>query len=852
MFTATYRLQFRAEFPFAAAAALAPYLASLRISHVYSSPILSAREGSAHGYDGIGHEHISEALGGEEGFAAMAAALRAYGIGIILDIVPNHVAVGGGDNPMWLDLLRHGRASRYAKWFDVDFNSRIDWLRGKIHVPFLDGTLADVLLARTLTLRPMPDGSGHALVHGEHVFPIRPEDEAEIVAQGPAAFMTPARLGALASRQNYLLDDWRNAGDVINWRRFFDITQLAALRMENREAFDAVHAVPLRLYAEGLIDGLRIDHIDGLADPQGYCRTLREELDRRQPDRPPSATPGRALLVVEKILGHGELLPAAWDSDGTTGYDFMDQVSALQHDASSEHALATAWADISGRASDFSSEEDVARREVLDRAFDGQRERLVDAIFDAAPAGSGITRASMRRALTDVLAAMRAYRGYDGEEDALHPAVQRALDAARDAPMAEARALGLIQQIMRSADTRAADIRRLFNQLSAPLAAKAVEDTAFYRFGRLLSRNDVGFHAEQLGIDVAAFHRDMQRRAVDWPRSLLATATHDHKRGEDVRARLAVISEIPDAWNAARRRWRGLLAHLRPAALHPADEDMLMQTLVGCMPPALDAADTEGLAALAERVAEWWTKALREAKLRSSWAAPAKAYETAAVDFAKAILDPARAPGFLADIVAFVGDIAPAGAANALVQMTLRIIAPGIPDTYQGTEFWDFSLVDPDNRRPVDYAARAEALAAQAPVAADDVAALVDGWPDGRIKLALLARLLRLRAELPDVFASGSYEPIEVAGPRGLHAVAFMRRKGASAVLVVAGRLMRDGMEDTAALSPDPVWWGDAALALPADTGPFVPVVGPALTEDARVSNLLPLLPVGVWATRSP
>jgi (1->4)-alpha-D-glucan 1-alpha-D-glucosylmutase len=851
---ATYRLQFHKDFPFAAGRDLAPYLAELCISHVYASPILTARAGSMHGYDIVDYDAINPELGGEAGFREMAEALRRHDIGVILDIVPNHMAVGGSDNRLWLDLLKHGRASDYASWFDVDFDCPDPALNGKVHAPFLGEPYGEALAAGRLAL--VAHDGGHAIAYGEHLFPIRPQDDAEIATSGLDAFGEPERLGALIARQNFLLDWWRNAGDRINWRRFFDITQLAAIRMEEPAAFAAKHAVALRLYAEGLIDGLRIDHVDGLGDPARYCRELRRQLDALQVQRPGGLAKQRAWLVVEKILAAGEHIPADWDVDGSTGYDFMDQVSALQHDGGAKAALATHWVVLSGRARDFHGEEEIARHEILSHSFDGQRERLVDALEEAGAddrEAEGLTRAALRRAVTSLIVQLRAYRSYaTGRDDGVGAGerVQAALRAALSAPLSDPPALRFVASVIAGEGeealrpARITAIRR-FNQLAAPLAAKAVEDTAFYRYGRLLSRNDVGFDAGVLGVGAEDFHTMMGFRARHIPHGMLASATHDHKRGEDVRARLAVLSETPQDWIEASARWFALNQAIRPEGLNPGDEYMLYQMLVGAWPLGLAADDAAGLESLAGRLAAWSQKALREGKLRSGWAAPDEDYERKAAAFVAAALMPSRSAALLREVAGFVEGIARAGAANGLVQLALRCTAPGAPDTYQGTEFWDFSLVDPDNRRPVDFSARRIALAQHLTL---DL--LAETWRDGRIKQAVLRKLLAFRQAEPELFSGGAYEPLTVTGERRDNVLAFLRQRGDKAALVVVGRCLADGLSEGERLAPAGDWWGDTRIALPVETAGARAIIGPELTTDSALSpaDALTDVPLGVWA----
>ena len=757
---ATYRIQFHAGFTFADAAGLADYLADLGISHLYASPITTAKTGSMHGYDVVDPTTINPALGGEDGFRAMAAALRARGIGIIVDIVPNHMGVGGDENAWWLDVLEHGASSRYARFFDIDWQPT-----GKLLAPFLgqpyDGALASG------ALRVSDDGAA-VIAHDAHRFPIRPEDRAAVTAD-PRAYDDPGRLHAMLERQHYRLAWWRTAADEINWRRFFDITELAALRIEDEAVFDAVHALPLRLYAEGLIDGLRIDHVDGLSDPPGYCRRLRAAMEERRPG---------GYLVVEKILAADEPLPNSWQTDGTSGYDFMNEVAALLHDPAGEAPLTVLWTELSGRPGDFHAEERAARVETLERTFPGQLDTVAKAFHAIAP--RDVTKGMIRRALTATLIAFDAYRSYAGSDEDNGERLRAAAARAETAP-------GEADLPARVADwmltwPEARDAARRFEQLAAPLAAKAVEDTAFYRYGRLLSRTDVGFDPARFAQEPSEFLDRIAGRARDFPNAMLATATHDHKRGEDVRARLAVLSEVPGEWRVL---VEGLA--LADRGIDAADAYMILQTIVGAWPMAGDPAGD-----FAERIGEWTRKALREAKLRSSWTAPDEAYEARAIKAAEALIaEPS--------VAAFAHRIVPAGALNGLVQTALRLTLPGVPDTYQGTEFWDLSLVDPDNRRPVDYPAR-RAIAAW-PCA---------DWKSGRIKQALIANALRLRKDRPELFAA-PITPLAVTGERRSHVVAFERRAGDAALIVVAPLRASGGVSGQPVVAP--AFWGDTTVA---------------------------------------
>ncbi|MGB6535513.1 MAG: malto-oligosyltrehalose synthase, partial [Xanthobacteraceae bacterium] len=568
---ATMRLQFHRGFTFAQAAALAPYFASLGVSHLYASPIMTARPGSLHGYDTIDATQVNPELGGEAEFRRLVGELRRHELGLIVDIVPNHMAIGNG-NAWWMDVLAHGSDSHYAKYFDIDWTPTAPRLRGKILLPILGRPYGEALAAGEITLQ-LSAARRPVVRYFDHELPLAAAAAGAVDAGSLAEFATASpdgreRLHRLLEQQHYRLAWWRCANDEINWRRFFDINDLAAIRVEDDEVFEAVHATLLRLYAEGLVDGVRVDHIDGLARPGEYCRRLRARLRALEDNRPPGCPAGPAYLVVEKILGRDEQLPVSWETDGTTGYDFMDEISALQHDGAGEQPLSDLWTQVSGRAAHFRSEEIKARREILQRSFSSQLEATLDALVEITQgdlAMRDISRSALRRCLSEILVHFPVYRIYAevGRSSAadraiLSRAVSRAAKSCLPGDRWLVELLGnwLIGRPIRpAADSLQTIALTRFQQLSAPLSAKAVEDTAFYRYGRLLSRNDVGFDPSRFASSAEEFHARMQARGSTFPRALLATATHDHKRGEDVRARLAVLSEIADEWSAALRRW---------------------------------------------------------------------------------------------------------------------------------------------------------------------------------------------------------------------------------------------------------------------------------------------------------
>jgi malto-oligosyltrehalose synthase len=822
---ATMRLQFHRGFTFAHATALAPYIASLGISHIYASPIMTARSGSLHGYDTIDPTRVNAELGGEVGLRALVCELRRHDLGLIVDIVPNHMAIGNG-NAWWLDVLARGRNSRYAKYFDIDWTPANPHLHGKVLLPILGRPYGEALSAGEIKLGTSEAGQS-VIRYFDHEFPVAP-DCADVGPGSLHEFAADsaagrARLHGLLEQQYYRLAWWRCDNDEINWRRFFDINELAAIRIEDPEVFEAMHGTLFRLYVEGIIDGVRVDHVDGLSLPETYCRQLRARLTALEKQRPPDCPSGPAYFVVEKILAYDEQLPANWETDGTTGYDFMDEISALQHDASGEEPLGKLWQQISGRSNSFASEQREARREILQRSFSSQLEAVLDALFAIAqgdPRTRDISRAALRRTVTEVLAHFPAYRiyaqvGKNSRSDAamLAKAVSGAATSCLPSDRWLVEWLGhwlLGERIRPNADEPQSIALTRFQQLSAPLSAKAVEDTAFYRYGRLLSRNDVGFDPGRFACSTAEFHNRMQLRKDTFPHAMLSTATHDHKRGEDVRARLAVLSEIADEWGNFLERWLALSAEQFPSKTgqplpDAADRTTLFQTLVGAWPmqPTLDDA---GLDRFAERITAWQLKSLKEAKLRSEWTTPNEPYERAAGEFVSWLF---AASPLLPEIAAFARRIAPAGAVNSLGQTLCKLTAPGVPDIYQGTEYWDLSLVDPDNRQPVDFAVRQQSQTASAGARATDI-------ETGRIKQRLIARVLAARKKAPALFADGDYLPLLPAGPLARHLVAFARvLRGAVAVSVFCrhpARLL--GSESSITIAPER--WQDTRIVLPA------------------------------------
>ena len=875
---ATARLQFHKGFTLADAEALVPYFDGLGITHLYASPLLKARAGSTHGYDIVDHNRVNDELGGEPALVSLVAKLREHGMGLVLDIVPNHMGVGGNDNAWWLDVLEWGRNSPYAEYFDIDWDPPDASLRGRMLQPFLGSPYGDALAKGELVLK-FDDRDGRFFIaYHDHRFPIAPRDYASILLteagelEGPArafadiaggraeqrrrakaareelllpqhaqpiaeclAGYDPAstqgqdRLHRLMERQAWRLSWWRAATDEINWRRFFDVNGLAGVRVEVPEVFEDTHRTVFRLYEQGLIDGVRIDHVDGLASPRDYCRKLRRRLDALTPKRPDGLRDQRAILWVEKILFAHERLATDWMTDGTTGYDFMNDAAAVLHDPAGEAPLTTLWTELTGRPADFEHETQPARRQILRDSLSSELAFVAAALHRVARrdlATRDYTFSGIRSTLIELLTHFHTYRIY-ASQAGLSDSDQRAMDwamagARRTVRAADRELLELVAKWVTGAGLRdvPAGTRRQewhramvkFQQLSAPTAAKSVEDTAFYRYGRLISRNEVGSEPSQWAMTPAAWHAAARERQRRFPQALLATATHDHKRGEDTRMRLAAVSGLAPEWDAAVQRWMRLNAPLRRDLNGPApdaaDELMLYQTLVAAWPPGLAPDDAAGLDAYRARVGGWLEKALREAKRHSGWAAANADYEGAAQSFLASCLDPARPVA--AEIAALAARLAPFGVINSLSQTVLRLTAPGIPDLYQGAEFWDFSLVDPDNRRPVDFAARNAALHAD-----EDPAALLAHWRDGRVKQAVIRRILAFRARNPGLFSAGTYAPLRVEGPGAEHILAFSRSyEGCTAIVAVTRCATGLRLGDDMPLA-EPSAWGATAIVPP-------------------------------------
>jgi (1->4)-alpha-D-glucan 1-alpha-D-glucosylmutase len=766
--TGTYRLQLRAEFGFGAAQAVVPYLADLGVSHLYLSPVLQAAPGSAHGYDVVDHSRISDELGGEDGLRALAATAAQHGLGIVVDVVPNHMAIptpASLNAALW-SVLRDGPTSQFARWFDVDWTRQ----QRSLLVPVLGDRIGRVLAAGELALDE--SGPEPVLRYHDHAFPVR---------EGTQTLALPE----LVDRQWYRLAHWKVADEELNYRRFFDIGTLVGVRVEDPEVFEATHGLLLRLHREGVVQGFRIDHPDGLADPRGYVR----QLAAAAPD---------AWIVVEKILEGAEQLPDDWPCAGTTGYDALLQVTGVTVDPAGAEQLTTEWLSLAQpQWRDFHHVVEQSKRLVLSTSLRAEVARLVDlahAVSQDDLRWRDLTRQGIEAALVEMLVAFPVYRAYVVPDEPAPPQASALVDEVVHAcrtthprledELAFIADLALGRLGVRDTGRRAEFLVR-FQQTCGPVMAKGVEDTAFYRYHRLVSLNEVDGRPDVFATFPDDFHAWAGRQQSAWPTSMTTLTTHDTKRSEDVRARISALSEVPGRWRDAVTRWRLATAHLRSAGGWPDAETeyLLWQTLVGTWP--IDA----------DRLVPYLTKAMREAKVHTAWTDGDEAYERAVIDLATGVLDD---PGLRASLQSLVDEITPLARVITLAQRLLQLTMPGVPDVYQGCETVALSLVDPDNRRPVDYDTRREGLrrldAGGAPRHLDDE------------KLLVVSAALRLRREHPQWFGpDGSYAPLATTTT---HALGFTRAERVATVLTrrTTELLANGGWRDHHVVLPEGGW----------------------------------------------
>jgi (1->4)-alpha-D-glucan 1-alpha-D-glucosylmutase len=813
---ATYRLQFNASFTLQQARELVDYLEALGITDIYASPLFTAGPGSTHGYDTCSHSEIGSCLGGEAAFDALAAELRRRGMGLLLDIVPNHMGACSA-NAWWWDVLKHGRASSFARYFDID------WERGhgRVLLPVLGKRLPEVIRAGELKLVPPDQARGEwRLAYFDNLFPLAPGTAPETWGE-----LSPETWLALLDAQHYRLAYWRVGPHEINYRRFFDVTGLVALRMEDETIFEATHDKLFALLSDGKVTGLRVDHPDGLRDPRGYFERLQNAAQRLARNRSKEL-----YIVAEKILCREEELPREWRVAGTTGYDFLVQVNSLFVARDNVAAMTDVYRAFTGIHQPFPQLAYESRKRVLELSFAAEVDALAEklhVIAETTLAGRDVTAREWRAAVIELIANFDVYRTYVTAEatacsaqDAavLRHAVDRAIQ--RNPSLAPAieflhSVLSLEAAVPAAEQPAAREFVLRFQQLSGPAAAKGIEDTAFYNDFRLVSLNEVGGEPEQFGISIEQFHENMERRAATWPHSLLATATHDTKRGEDTRARINVLSEMPEEWREHVFRWRDLnSAHKTLVSGTPApdgnDEYLFYQTIVGACPPELlrDAPASAALESFRERVAAYMLKAIKEAKRHTSWTEPNEAYEQATQRFVERVLS-AENSSFFGSFVPLARRVALVGAIHSLSQTLIKLTAPGVPDFYQGSELEDFSLVDPDNRRPVDFNHGRECLRSLSTSPIPEIRS--DNL--GPAKLWLIHRVLQFRREHRDLVDFGTYRPLALSHE---HIVAFLRQHQGGACLVLAPRLFQSVLKGPLAWPPKNIGWGDDILSLPA------------------------------------
>ena len=861
----TYRLQLEPAFGFREARAIADYLEALGVGAAYSSPILKPRSGSTHGYDVVDHGCLNPELGSRDDFEAWTNELSKRGLGYVLDFVPNHMGVGGGENARWDDVLENGPSALSSEYFDIDWDPPTRTLQKKVLLPVLGQQFGAELEAKKLKIARR--GGAFVVEYEGSRFPASPRSYRLLVEPALARLALPRshpaseelesiltsirylplastavpeeraararethvvkrRLAAVANEsaevasaidatiadvndsvekleaflleQNYRLASWRVAGDEVNYRRFFDLNDLVAIRMEDPRVFGEAHGLLFALIAQGRVTAIRLDHTDGLYDPEAYFRALRDGADRALASAGRDAH-GPLYVLAEKILAADEELPSSWAIAGTTGYDYLAAANGVWVDPSAAAAFDEIFAAFVERTT-YRAVLGESKRAILASAVSSEVQmlaHLLKTIAESQRDARDFTFATLLRVVEETLRMFDVYRTYVRPDGTRQPNDERRIRtairaAARANPLVDRSAFAFLQSnllLERPTDDGVRFAMR-FQQLTGPVAAKGMEDTAAYRYVRLSSNNDVGCDPSHFARSPEELHAHNAKTLARWPLAMTATTTHDTTRGEDVRARLATLSEVPDDYRAALRRWHELLeanlvdagGELAPSRL---DEYLFFQALVGVFP--YDPLGPKAKESLSSRLVGYMSKAAHEAKLSTSWLAPDPDYDEALSRFVRAALDD-RA--FMADVERFVRSIAPHGASNSLAQAALRFGGPGVPDLYQGNELWDLSLVDPDNRRPVDYSRRREILADLASRAPSRELAseLVTSYPDGRIKMHLTRTALTMRKREPRLFLEGSYEPIASASP---HAVAFRRILGGDRLVVVVPRLTR-------------------------------------------------------------
>ncbi len=891
---ATYRIQFNPEFGFAQTNDIASYLAALGISEVYASPILTPRKGSTHGYDTVDTNSINPELGGMESFEKLIEELQLHNIGWVQDIVPNHMAFDC-QNHILVDVLENGSDSQYHGFFDIDWNHPYEDIRGRVLAPFLGKFYGDCLESGELQLQY--EQSGLTINYYGLKYPIRIESYSQVftydlerlrkklgrehpayikllgvlyalkyVASGdearerynqisfvkrmlwelwndspdvkqfieenikvfngesgnPESFNL---LESLLGEQFFRLSYWKVGNEELNYRRFFTVNDLISLRIEEEKVFDTTHALIFQLVEEKKVTGLRIDHIDGLYDPAQYLNRLREKVPE-------------VYLVVEKILEPQEELPLNWPIQGTTGYDFLNQVNNIFCQQSSEDEFNAIYQAFIKKAVSPQQLIDENKRLIIGKHLAGDIDNLAHLLKQISYRyryASDFTMYGLKAALVEIMALFPVYRTYidsNGASSSDREYMGQVINQAKKNIPNFLNELAFIEKfLLLEFDENLTEedqnqwlhfLMRL-QQFTGPLMAKGVEDTVLYIYNRLLSLNEVGSHPEHFGISLEDFHHYNQERSGQWPHVMNATATHDTKRGEDVRARINVLSEIPQEWEKHLKEWREINAGEKECVSGrdvptPNDEYFFYQTLIGAFPFEKDEYPT-----FVERIKEYVIKAIREAKVHTAWLKPDSVYEDAFTQFAQRVLKDTEDNPFLQAFLPFQRKIQHYGILNSLSQTLLKVTVPGLPDFYQGTELWDLSLVDPDNRRPVDFQSRQKYLEEIKTRSESDsdglIAELLQNPENGKIKLFLIYKLLQARKEYLDVFQRGGYEKLTVAGSLKTHIVGFARELPEQKIIAIAPRLLSSLIGEGEYPFGEQVWQ-ETRIIPPADSTP--------------------------------
>lgn len=920
----TYRLQFHGGFTFRDAKAILGYLDKLGISDVYASPYFQASPDSTHGYDVADHNRLSPAIGDASDFRAFSSEIRERGMGHVLDFVPNHMGIGESLNKWWMEVLEDGLSSPFAHYFDIDWNPVKAALSQRVMLPILGERYGKVLELGELKLQL--EKGAFSLKYFDTKLPLSPATYPEILrpaltyldsaqieqlrevlssfsslAHHPSPEAKAAAkkqlhelvskepgiaqaidhamralegevgkpesfdpLHELLEAQAYRLGYWRTAAEEINYRRFFDINTLAAIRVEIPEVFEAAHQLVFELLSRGDVTGLRIDHVDGLWNPKEYLERVQQRYSELCGI---TGNPAPLYLLVEKIVDlTRERMPGEWLTHGTTGYEFANQVVQVFTEKASEKRLTRIYQRFTGVMDTFSDL--VYEKKILTMLNALSSEvtvlgKMLDEISELHRNYRDFSRNTLTAAVREVMACFPVYRTYVTEDGTVsaedEKIILRAISSARRRnPTVEKAVFDFLRSVLLlrlpenlTEEHRAAHVRFVmkFQQCSSPVMAKSVEDTAFYIYNRLVALNEVGGNPDSFGIEASEFHRLNIERLERFPHNLLGTTTHDTKRHEDTRMRIVALSEVPDAWQSSLQRWSRLNRRQRTkigdeTAPSPNEEYLLYQILLGTWP--LEAMDDEGRQNYIERIQQYMGKAMKEAKINSSWTEPNEEWEKAVTDFVANILTEKTGQAFLADFQTFADQVAQWGAMNSLSEVVLKCTSPGVPDFYQGTEIWNFSLVDPDNRRPVDYTERQQLLDS---LAGASTAELMQDWKSGRIKLALIHRLMTYRRENAEFFRQAGYQPLEVTGRFAKNILAYVRESQGRSIVVIVPRLTAK-----MGFAPTGDAWGDTTVLWEGGQGKTLrnllsadePLTG---TDSLPLATLLATVPFAVLET---